>query len=312
MLCPVERHQHPSAQALKRRERAAPANVCSALTNSSSNAGRMRRRASAGYSCPSGWRICRTASRSSTGHALAPGPLMRQERRAPHEKYGERREADVGHRIGASLGRSLALVRQTGADHLQIRDQTLKRAHAFVKSHHRARRNHMSWAAHQKNTTCGKWDSVPGRLFAPHRNPERQSQMRMQARTHSDCELLKVRARHRHAVRFRGRIAERRVRGTVRSGGCSVLVASTGRYRGWNPCRGDKASMETSRVTRTDSECEPGRQSRHVERDFRRQARQPRLAGEPRRAGGQCLRAYSPRHRSCRRNRRRHHQDHLG
>ena len=61
-------------------------------------------------------------------------PLISQEGGAAHEKQRERRQADIGHRIGVRVGRPLAPVRQTSADLPQIRDQALQHTHAAFGS----------------------------------------------------------------------------------------------------------------------------------------------------------------------------------
>src|ERR1700738_333012 len=87
---------------------------------------------------------------------------MRQERWASHEKQRERRQTDVRHRIGATVLRSVALVRKTSAHLSQFRYQALECAHPSVESCAEPMRKlkpldlvHVQ----PKPTQCGKSDS---------------------------------------------------------------------------------------------------------------------------------------------------------
>src|SRR5882757_2625871 len=60
--------------------------------------------------------------------------LMTQERRASHEKHRERRKANVGHRVFAVTAWPFALVREAGANVLQLGDQGLQDRHEAIES----------------------------------------------------------------------------------------------------------------------------------------------------------------------------------
>ena len=65
---------------------------------------------------------------------------MRQERRAAHEEEGERRQADVRHRVSADGQRPFAPVGETGTDLAQFGNAFLKGTHASSESRFAARR----------------------------------------------------------------------------------------------------------------------------------------------------------------------------
>ena len=73
--------------------------------------------------------------------ALRQDPLVRQERRAAHEKQRERRQTDIRHRVGATVLRVLTPIRKTGTDLPKIRDEGLNRAHSASESYAEAARN---------------------------------------------------------------------------------------------------------------------------------------------------------------------------
>jgi len=62
-------------------------------------------------------------------------PLICQEGRAPHEKHRKCRQADIGHGILAVAARSHPLVRQPGADLLELANQLVNQRHPEVESH---------------------------------------------------------------------------------------------------------------------------------------------------------------------------------
>ena len=96
-------------------------------------------------------------------------PLVCQERGTSHEEYRESRQADVRHRVVAIAARPFALVRQTGADSIQLRDQFVNEAHPAVElkieSGHKGERlqdggKGTELRTGSNSTTCGILDSV--------------------------------------------------------------------------------------------------------------------------------------------------------
>jgi hypothetical protein len=135
VLAAIECHQQPPAQMLKRLQPAALAQ------SGQRDVERLVERRGIGavqhHSDVVVAGDCRHAEQRLAIRApmtLGQTALMRQERRASHEKHRERREADIGHRVHALLPRSLPPVRKTRADLAQIRDQALQRAHTSVES----------------------------------------------------------------------------------------------------------------------------------------------------------------------------------
>ena len=164
VLRPVERNQHPPAQALER---------CQRVGGGDGRHGRHEQPVKRRWSDPVQHQADvvvrrdgrhpeqRLAVRSAV--PLRQGPLMRQERWASHEKQRERRQADVSHRIGATVLRSLALVRKTGAHLSQIRYQAFECTHpsgeSCVEPTHKLKSLDIAWSL-KKPTPCGKSDSV--------------------------------------------------------------------------------------------------------------------------------------------------------
>lgn len=131
ILGAVERDQHPFAQAVE---------ACSDPGTDDRMPMARRRPALGGYSCR---RDCRDAQQGlAVGPAVAAGqcPLMRQERRAFHEKQREGRHANIGHRVMAVMVVPCALVWETGADHAQFGAQVVDDDHAGVESRSKSRR----------------------------------------------------------------------------------------------------------------------------------------------------------------------------
>ena len=105
--------------------------------------------------------------------ALRQDPLMRQERRASHEKQRERRQTDIRHRVGATVLRVLTPIRKTGADLPKIRDEVLKIAHPASESYAEAARNPKPLHIARRSTkTYYMWQIG---LYRPPQNTERRS-----------------------------------------------------------------------------------------------------------------------------------------
>jgi len=118
MFCAIKRDQHPSIQALKRGQRPR------CLDRPQEQLVKRRRRDPVKHQADViVGRDGRHPEQRLAVRSAMPAlqlPLMRQERRASHEKDRESRQTDIGHVVFALTARPDALVRQPGANLLEL------------------------------------------------------------------------------------------------------------------------------------------------------------------------------------------------
>lgn len=128
----IQRDQHPPAQTLERIEHARCRDRFEEQRIERRRLGAVEHQADIGV----GW----NGGHAEQGLAVRPAmsfgerALMAQERGASHEKHRERRETDVGQGVFTITARSLAPIRQTGADSFQLSDQGLQGRHRGIES----------------------------------------------------------------------------------------------------------------------------------------------------------------------------------